>query len=169
MITLSDCNKKAMHELILYYMRERSTGNTDIQKLVICTEHEIYLFSASDFERAFFKNVSFHKDYDAWVSGKKSDVTTEFFYTQIARPFLAASSIELPATILDLRTAEPLLAKEGNDKSLVQLCKLLGPHNLIKKDLENDSNSLNKGFYDELLHIIGLEERVDKSRRFSYR
>ncbi len=36
---------------------------------------------------------------------------------------------------------------------------------LLKLPFTNDSNSLDKGFYAELLHIIGLEEVKDGSRK----
>lgn len=44
------------------------------------------------------------------------------------------------------------------DKSLVALFKLLSPEHLLKLSFANDSNSLDKNFYSELLHIIGLTE-----------
>ncbi len=34
----------------------------------------------------------------------------------------------------------------------------MSPEHLLKKTFANDSNTLDKGFYNELLHIIGLEE-----------
>jgi len=40
----------------------------------------------------------------------------------------------------------------------VPLYKILSPVHLLKLPFANDSNSLDKNFYDELLHIIGLEE-----------
>ena len=79
MITASDCNRKAMHELVLYYMRERTNGNTDIRNLIICSEHEFFIFDAKAFERNFFKNAAFRKNFDDWAAGRKSDTTTDFF------------------------------------------------------------------------------------------
>ena len=38
------------------------------------------------------------------------------------------------------------------------LFKLLSPEHLLKLSFANDSNSLDKNFYSELLHIIGLTE-----------
>ncbi len=40
----------------------------------------------------------------------------------------------------------------------------LAPH-LLKLSFANDSNALNKEFYNELLHIIGLEEVKDKGKK----
>lgn len=34
----------------------------------------------------------------------------------------------------------------------------------MKLSFQNDSNSLNRGFYTELLHIIGIEERKENNK-----
>jgi hypothetical protein len=165
MISASDCNRKAMHEIVLYYMRERTLGNTDFQKRIICTEHEFFVFEAKEFERTFFRNRQFQRDFEDWAAGRKSDRTTDFFYTQIAKPFIAASDAEIEAATLDLREFQAALEGDAGEKKLLPLFKVLSPQNLLKKDLDNDSNNLNKAFYDELLHIIGLEERKDGPNR----
>jgi adenine-specific DNA-methyltransferase len=165
MIRQDDINRKALHELILYFLRERHAGNTDILHVVICTEFEMYVFEASDFERAFYQNKSLRKDFEDWTAGKKSDSTTDFFYKEIAAKFIASSDAELKAVHIDLRSYEAKLKDGADDKSFVKLFKLLGPHGLIAKELSNDSNSLNKAFYDELLHLVGLEERKEGAKR----
>ena len=43
-------------------------------------------------------------------------------------------------------------------KKLLSLYKFLSPETLLAKPFANDSNSLDRNFYAELLHIIGLEE-----------
>lgn len=165
MIRQDDINRKALHELVLYFFRERHAGNTDIRHVVICTEFEMYIFEASDFERAFYQNRALRKDFEDWAAGKKSDSTTDFFYKEIAEKFIAASNAELKAVHIDLRNYETKLKNGSNDKAFVKLYKLLGPHCLIAKELSNDSNSLNKAFYDELLHLIGLEEKREGAKR----
>lgn len=165
MIRADDINRKALHELILYFMRERKKGNTDIQHIVICTEHELYIFAASVFERTFHQNSAFRKDFEAWESGKKSDHTTDFFYREIAAPFIAASHAEIEATYVDLREYQADIYAGAISPKIVKLYKLLSPHYLVRLGLANDSNSLNKAFYDELLHLIGLEERKDGAKR----
>lgn len=165
MIRADDINRRALHEIVLYFMRERKKGNTDIQHIVICTEYELYIFGASVFERVFHQNSAFRKDFDAWESGKKSDHTTEFFYREIAAPFVAGSDVELEATHVDLRGYQAELSAGTISPRIVKLYKLLSPNYLVRRDLTNDSNSLNKAFYDELLHLIGLEERKDGAKR----
>ncbi len=165
MITAADCNRKAMHELILYYMRERSGGNTDIRNLIICNEHEFFVFSAKSFERSFFKNAAFRKDFDDWAAGRKSDGTTDFFYSQIAKPYVASLNVDFEATHFDLTSAQKELESGKGEKQLLLLFKILSPQHLLRTALANDSNSLNKTFYDELLNIIGLEEKKQDGAR----
>lgn len=165
MIRKDDINRKALHELILYFFRERHAGNTDIRHLVICTEFEMYVFEASDFERAFYQNNALRRDFEDWSAGKKSDRTTDLFYTEIAAKFIAASNAEIRAVHIDLKSYKAKLKDGADDEEFVKLFKLVGPHGLIAKELSNDSNSLNKAFYDELLHIIGLEERKEGAKR----
>lgn len=165
MISVNDCNRKAMHELVLHYMRERTSGNTDIRSLIVCSEHEFFIFDAKTFERSFYKNATFRKSFDDWTAGRKSDGTTDFFYNQIARPHIAALSTEIEATHFDLTKAIAELEKGKSEKELLLLFKILSPQNLLKTALANDSNSLNKAFYDELLYIIGLEEKKQDSKR----
>ncbi|HTO36193.1 MAG TPA: Eco57I restriction-modification methylase domain-containing protein, partial [Flavobacterium sp.] len=43
--------------------------------------------------------------------------------------------------------------------------KILSPEHLLKLPFINDSNTLDKGFYSELLHIIGLTETKDGGKR----
>jgi adenine-specific DNA-methyltransferase len=165
MIRKDDINRKALHELILYFMRQRKAGNTDILHLIICTEFEFFIFKASQFERLFFRNAAFHKDFIDWDAGQKSDCTTNFFYREIAKDFISSNNNILDAIYIDLREYQSKFSKSTNSKELVKLFKLLGPYFLLNKKLANDSNSLNKLFYDELMHLIGLEERKDGTRR----
>jgi len=53
----------------------------------------------------------------------------------------------------------------GNDNSLIALFKILSPEHLLKLPFTNDSNSLDKRFYSELLHIIGLTETKEGSKK----
>lgn len=65
MIRPDNINRKALHELVLYYMQERDAGNTSIKYLVVSTEFELFIFEASFFERTFYKNTGFKSDFRA--------------------------------------------------------------------------------------------------------
>jgi hypothetical protein len=60
-------------------------------------------------------------------------------------------------------------SRGGEDTKLIALYKVLSPPHLLKQSFANDSNSLNREFYSELLHIIGLEEVKEKGKKLIQR
>ncbi|MBK6934981.1 MAG: hypothetical protein IPH17_07995 [Bacteroidales bacterium] len=52
----------------------------------------------------------------------------------------------------------------NNDDEIIKLYKLLSPQHLLKLPFANDSNTLNTEFYNELLYILGLEERKEAGK-----
>ncbi|MCB0565377.1 MAG: Eco57I restriction-modification methylase domain-containing protein [Phaeodactylibacter sp.] len=168
MISPEKPGAKALHELILYYFRERSEHqNTDLKHLVITDIYRWFVFDAADFDRLFYQNRRLRKDFEAWRDGRKTQATTEFFYQEIARPFVDGLEEELPCTTFDLRSFEKPLLHTGpqDDDKLIPLFKALSPTHLLRLPFANDSNNLNKDFYRELLHIIGLEETKEKNKK----
>ena len=170
-------NVKALHELLHYYLQERYVrDNKEIKHLIICNIYEWYIFDAVDFERFFFSNPHFVKSYRDWKEGTLPGMTTDWFYQEIARPFIEEKLAELSCTSFNLKeyerivrnkkSSEPAeITETSNDKKLINLYKLLSPPHLLKLPFANDSNSLNREFYSELLHIIGLEEVKDKGKK----
>ena len=55
-------------------------------------------------------------------------------------------------------------SKNGEAK-LVSLFKIFSPEHLLKLPFVNDSNTLDKSFYAELLHVIGLGETKSGSKK----
>ncbi|WP_458363689.1 type IIG restriction enzyme/methyltransferase, partial [Dolichospermum planctonicum] len=55
-----------------------------------------------------------------------------------------------------------------DDHKLIALFKLLSPEHLLKLPFA-DSNTLDKGFYHELLHIIGLTEVKEGGKKLIQR
>ncbi|MFO7658123.1 MAG: Eco57I restriction-modification methylase domain-containing protein [Bacteroidales bacterium] len=167
MITQTDINKKAMHEAILYYLRERiDENNNEIKHIVITNLYEWFIFDAHSFERLFFKST-LNKEYGKWKAGQKTSGNTPLFYNEIARPFIDECDKEITATYFDLRNYQKGLDSENTEaeKKLTALYKIFSGVTLIKEAFANDSNSLDKKFYNELLHIIGLEETKKGSKK----
>lgn len=168
MVTTTDLNRKAMHEIILYYLRERiEHHNNDIKYLVITNIYEWFVFDAPEFERLFFKNSSLVKEYRAWMAKQKVSTNNDLFYNEIAKPFLAGLAEEIEYTYFDIREYEKPLkdSDKNNDNKLIPLFKVLSPTHLLKLPFANDSNTLDKGFYNELLYIIGLEEVKEGNKK----
>ena len=173
MITKENLNAKAMHELILYFLRERvNHKNISLTHLVITNIYEWFVFDASLFERVFAKNTQLQKAYKEWEAGQKISVKTDLFYNEIAKPFLDELQEEMVFTHVDIRDYIRHLEgknQDKGDKKLIPLYKFFSPVNLLKLPFINDSNSLDTGFFKELLHIIGLEEVKDGGRKIIQR
>ncbi|KAF5048387.1 N-6 DNA Methylase [anaerobic digester metagenome] len=90
-----------------------------------------------------------------------------FFYKQVAEPFIAEIKHDIEFTYFNIRDYEKPLrnADKKDDNRLIALFKLLSPEHLLKLPFANDSNSLDKRFYGELLHIIGLTETKEGSKK----
>ena len=168
MPTINNINTKAFHELILYYLRERITGkNLNIKYLVITNIYEWFIFSSHDFERIFANDRKLTRDFADFEEGRMADTTTDFFYRNIAEPFITENKSQLTITYFDIRDYEHIIRSTGNenDIKLVSLYKVFSPEHLLKLPYSNDSNSLDKTFYSELLHILGLEETKEGSKK----
>ncbi|RQW86548.1 MAG: hypothetical protein EHM79_09515 [Geobacter sp.] len=168
MISFDRPNTKALHELLHYYMQERYLrDNKEIKHLIISNIYEWYIFDATDFERFFFNNQKLVKSYNDWNDGLLVSINTDWFYQEIARPFIEKELDELPCAYFNLKEYERVIRNPDkvDDKKLTNLYKLLSPPHLLKQPFANDSNSLNKEFYNELLHIIGLVEVKEKGKK----
>ena len=161
-------NVKAFHELVLYYLRERITQqNVEIKYLIATNIYEWFIFDASVFERNFAQNKEFVKKFEDFSNQRLSDITTDFFYKEVAEPFIRELKHNIEFTYFDIRDYEKPLRNNDpkDDNKLIALYKLLSPEHLLKLPFLNDSNSLDKRFYGELLHIIGLSEKKLGSKK----
>ncbi|HMI08236.1 MAG TPA: Eco57I restriction-modification methylase domain-containing protein [Flavobacterium sp.] len=168
MIAVAKLNCKALQEAVLYYMRERITHkNTDLKYVIITNIYEWFIFDAQLFNKLFAENKSFVKQFEDFENKRSSGNTTDYFYKQIAEPFIAQLPATLEYTYFDIRKYDRLLrnADKEDDKQLIALYKLLSPEHLLKLSFANDSNSLDKNFYSELLHIIGLTETKEGGKK----
>lgn len=162
MITRDNLNKKALQELLLYYLRERvDKKNIQLKQLIVTNIHEFFIFDAQEFERAFYSDKKLLKKFSEFNEGILTSDKTNFFYKEIAAEAIESVKDSLSYTWFDIRRYKTAL-DSGNDKRLIELYKVFSPEHLLKKRSRNDSNSLNTKFYSELLYIIGLEEVEDK-------
>jgi hypothetical protein len=168
MITTKKLNAKAFQELVLYYLRERITHkNFEVKHLVATNINEWFIFDATLFDRLFAQNKNLVKQFIEFEGGRLADTKTDFFYKQIAEPFIADIKTEIEFTYFDLRDYQKPLrnGEKADDNKLIALFKLLSAEHLLKLPFINDSNSLDKRFYSELLHIIGLTETKEGSKK----
>ena len=168
MISSQKLNAKAFQELVLYYLRERIIHkNLEVKHLVVTNINEWFIFDSTLFDRIFAQNKILVKQFNDFEGGRLADTKTDFFYKQIAEPFIANITSEIEYTYFNIQDYQkPLRNKDkADDYSLIALFKLLSPEHLLKLPFTNDSNNLDKRFYSELLHIIGLTETKDGSKK----
>ena len=151
--SLQNLNCKAMQELVLYFMRERFRNkNITLKHLIMTNGYEWFIIDATEFEKHFADDKKFVKLYNDWDNNKILFTSTKDFYTEIAKPKIDQVKQNIIFAYIDIR-----LLKKDTDK--LKFYRLLQPAHLLKQIQYADSNKLNTAFYNELLHIIGLEER----------
>ncbi|MEP6262523.1 MAG: TaqI-like C-terminal specificity domain-containing protein [Gillisia sp.] len=161
MLSKEKVNVKAFQELVLYYLRERITHkNLEVKYLIATNINEWFIFDANIFEKSFAQNKKLVAQFTDFEARRLAGKNTDFFYKEIAEPFIAEMQHDVQFTYFDIRNYEKPLRNNNpkDDNKLIALYKLLSPEHLLKLPFTNDSNSLDKRFYGELLHIIGLTE-----------
>ena len=160
MLKIDNLNTKAFHELVLYFLRERFAGkNLGIRYLIATNIYEWFIFDAKIFEDLFAQDKALVKQLDDFTANKLSGNNNDFFYKDIAKPAIAKVINEINFVHFNIRDYKAALeSKKQYEQDLVDLFKVFSPQHLLKLDFANDSNSLNKPFYNELLYIIGLTE-----------
>ena len=165
MISVGNLNRKALQELLLYYLRERITKkNTDIKYLIATNVYEYFIFDAQEFEQKFYQNKKLKKEFQDFEDGRKTSRKTDFFYSEIASLFIEEVAGSLDYTYFDIRSYAKYLDGDTAPKKLIELYKVFSDVHLLKLPFQNDSNSLNKKFYAELLHILGIEEKKENNK-----
>jgi len=161
MVSKENLNTKALQELVWYFLGERITQkNIEIKHLIITNVYEWFIFDAQVFEKLFAQNKTLVKHYTDFVNGTALGNKTEHFYKEIAQPFIEKVKEELHYTYFNFKDFQSIVENDNSqdDNKLIPLYKILSPQHLLKLPFVNDSNTLDKGFYAELLHIIGLAE-----------
>ncbi len=74
--------------------------------LVATNINEWFIFDASLFEKLFAQNKTLVKQFHDFENGRLAGTTTDFFYREIASPFIAAITQEIEFTYFDFRTYE---------------------------------------------------------------
>ncbi|WP_300222274.1 Eco57I restriction-modification methylase domain-containing protein [uncultured Helicobacter sp.] len=142
---------KALCEAIFYFLKERDKGNNFIKHIIVCTYCEYYLFDAQHFLQ-FKEDKEIKKLFKSYKDKSATDPKTQAFYESL-QEYLKSLNFEgeLPYTHF-------CLSDNLSTEELSLIYQLLSPQVLLKARKTLDANTLNKGFYEELLYILGLQE-----------
>jgi len=168
MINEQKFNSKSLQQLLLYYLQERVINkNLELKHLIITNSLDFYVFPATLFEKLFYQDKKLIKLFDDFNNKLLSSSNRNFFYQEIAKPAINQVENELKDNCIHF-TLNNFYKKE-DEKELIILYKFFSPQHLLKQPFANDSNSLDEGFYSELLHIIGLAEVKQGSKKIIQR
>ncbi|EHB2887341.1 class I SAM-dependent DNA methyltransferase [Campylobacter coli] len=168
-------NCKALHECILYYLRERKALNSSLKHIIITDFYRFYIFKVDLFEELFNKNKYFKEAFenferkdshfkgntDEFYKEREKLLSSEKYLDSITRKDLFDEP-SLKGVFIDLK---PILEQEKPSFSkLKPLFKIFHKDFLLSEFNPNDANSLNNAFYKELLYILGLCESKQNSK-----
>ncbi|MGX3045623.1 type IIG restriction enzyme/methyltransferase [Helicobacter sp. T3_23-1056] len=167
MISAENHNKKALHEVILYYLREKercleSGARFEIKYIIITDFYQFFIFKESEFERYLYKDEHIknnlygkYKSLTKQTDLKKEKIaqkTNEDFYNELKEYFDSEHfNAEFRPLYLDLH-------KIVDCKDLSEIkpfVKAFSPEFLL--ELYIHKNDINEAFYKELLYILGLK------------
>lgn len=160
MITADDPNRKAMQELVYYYLIERiEKNNTDVRHLIATNMYEAFIFDAPLFEKLFYDNNKLCREFSDFQAKKKPGQTTDVFYN-IASRYIAEVVDKIECIYIDLRNYRSVLSSKDDTTlhKLIMPYKLLCDTYMMKLPVATDYNTLDTAFYREMLYIIGLKE-----------
>ncbi|WP_139922608.1 Eco57I restriction-modification methylase domain-containing protein [Hymenobacter sp. DG01] len=172
MVQPGNLNRKALHELLLYYFQERTSEQQlpELRQLVITSGYEWFIFDAHEFHRVFWKYPELRQQFQKFKQGQTTAGDTSHFYQDIARPLLDKLETEVKFTYFTLDPRdEKGQRKELGERGRVWLSKVFSAPHLLKEPFAQDANTLNRAFYEELLYLMGLEEIKDKGRKLIQR
>ncbi|GAA8633096.1 hypothetical protein KYTH80_00840 [Helicobacter pylori] len=146
---------KAFCQMVLYFLEEiEKEKNNSLKHTIICNAHEFFLFDCKDL--LFLKeDKRIKKFYDNYAKKEGTDSSKPKFYKDLEQYLREDFHGELPYTYFNLN---------DDFKELPLIYQVLSQEVLLKQKKTIDANTLNKDFYEELLYILGLEEKNEKGK-----
>ncbi|EJB36489.1 type IIS restriction-modification protein [Helicobacter pylori NQ4161] len=147
---------KAFCQMVLYFLEEiEKEKNNSLKHTIICNAHEFFLFDCRDFYALFQNNKRITDFYKYCAKKEGTDTSTKRFYSDLEEYLKKDFKGELRYTYFNLN---------DDFKELPLIYQVLSQEVLLKQKKTLDANTLNKDFYEELLYILGLEEKNEKGK-----
>ncbi|MFP6262800.1 Eco57I restriction-modification methylase domain-containing protein [Helicobacter pylori] len=144
---------KAFCQMVFYFLKEIENNNS-LKHAIICNAHEFFLFDCKDL--LFLKEDKRIKDFYKKCAKKEgTDSSKPKFYKDLEQYLQEDFQGELRYTHFNL---------SDDFKELPLIYQVLSQEVLLKQRKTLDANTLNKDFYEELLYILGLEEKNEKGK-----
>jgi len=157
MISDENFAKKSFAQICYYYSE---FGKSALKHLIITDYKTLYLFKASEIEKIVSSNQFPNYRKKAKTPEIYSEILESFDFSEIEYTKIDFSKMkisEIENLEKDIQTKDEKLFKFKRE--LTAIYKLFSPKNLLEIDADKDMNSLDESFYQELLHIFGVEEK----------
>ncbi|MFP6092498.1 Eco57I restriction-modification methylase domain-containing protein [Helicobacter pylori] len=151
---------KAFCQMVLYFLEEieieeiEKEKNNSLKHTIICNVHEFFLFDCKDL-LFLEKDKRINKFYENYAKKEGTDSSKPKFYQDLEQYLQEDFQGELRYTHFNL---------SDDFKELPLIYQVLSQEVLLKQKKTLDANTLNKDFYEELLYILGLEEKNEKGK-----
>ncbi|GAA7425169.1 class I SAM-dependent DNA methyltransferase [Helicobacter pylori] len=142
---------KAFCQMVLYFLEE--IKNNSLKHAIICNAHEFFLFDCKDL-LFLSEDKNIKKFYNNCTKKEGTDFSKPKFYKDLEHYLQEGFHGKLRYTHFNL----------NDDEKLPLIYQVLSQEVLLKQKKTLDANTLNKGFYNELLYILGLKEQKDKGK-----
>lgn len=152
-------DRKGFIQLVLYYMKEeKEQDNREIKHLIVTNGYEWYVFERKLFYNFFGKNRSLWNQIQRYERESK---TREEIYLEVIAPEVRKVQDQFSYVYFDLRKFEKQLGDESviRKRNFETQCKFFSPIHLCMLPYDFDHNHLDTKFYNELLYVIGVEEK----------
>ncbi|MDU9772803.1 class I SAM-dependent DNA methyltransferase, partial [Helicobacter pylori] len=146
---------KAFCQMVFYFLKEIENNNS-LKHAIICNAHEFFLFDCKDLLNLFQNHKRITKLHKDCAKKEGTDPSTKRFYSDLKEYLKKDFEGELRYTHFNLSSYDP--------KELPLIYQVLSQEVLLKQKKTIDANTLNKDFYEELLYILGLEEKNEKGK-----
>ncbi|PDX16309.1 type IIG restriction enzyme/methyltransferase [Helicobacter pylori] len=146
---------KAFCQMVFYFLKEIEKNNS-LKHAIICNAHEFFLFDCKDLLNLFQNDKEIKKLHKKCAKKEGTDPSTKRFYSDLEEYLKKDFKGELRYTHFNLNDYDP--------KELPLIYQVLSREVLLKQRKTLDANTLNKDFYEELLYILGLEEKNEKGK-----
>ncbi|MGL4562457.1 MAG: DUF7149 domain-containing protein, partial [Brevinema sp.] len=141
MITSENFHKKSFYQALFYYMQQLEKQHNAIEYIVITDFVSLFVIPSRCFTLLSIKTPI----KNAYTKHAKDK---EAFYKEMK--------------IISEKINDDISFYEADLKNSEESYALLNKKFLFNLPDENDANELNRPFYDELLYIMGLQEKEDK-------
>ena len=152
-------DRKGFCQLVLYYLKEeKERNNREIKHLAVTNGYEWYVFERKLFYNCFGANKAL---WSKILQYERENKTREEIYQEVIAPEVRNVQEQFNCVYFDLRTFNDRLDDPAilHKRSFEVYCKFFSPTHLCMLPYDFDHNHLDTKFYNELLYLMGVEEK----------